>query len=385
MSKRGSRPALASAFGAFVRSESVGGAILIAIVAIAMLLANSPFAMVVHDILAHPIWLEHHGRVMSLLEWINNGLMSVFFLGVGIEIRRELVSGELSSSASRRLPVIAAIGGMIVPAAIYLICNLGSDAVRGWAIPSATDIAFSLGILSLLRRRVPRSVWVFVAALAIIDDLGAVIVIALFYSTGLSLPYLIAAVLLVGLLFMLNRRSKSNLPASLASGILLWYCLLQAGIHPTIAGAATGLLISPSLSLIRFEHALTSIVAFLIIPLFALANAGVSIDPTAINALVSDPVSVGIVLGLVLGKPVGITGAVLIVRRIERREEPALKYLIGAAMLCGIGFTMSLFITQLSFADARLLEGAKLAILTASLISGIAGFSYLRVASAKAA
>lgn len=365
-------------FNDFVRSESFGGVILIIVVIAALAIANSSFSTSFNDILSAPLWLEHHGHTMSVFEWINDGLMSVFFLGVGIEIRRELTSGDLAQPSSRILPVFAAIGGMLVPAAIYVIFNSKSQYLGGWAIPSATDIAFSLGILSLLGSRIPKSVKIFVTALAIIDDLGAVVIIALFYGAGVSLPYLTSASLIVISQIIVARKSKTPMLAILALGVLLWFSLLEAGIHPTIAGVTTGLALPNSAFSDRFERRLNPIIAFFIVPIFAIVNAGVTIDSGAIRTMVESSVSLGIMIGLFVGKPLGITAASLLAKRFGGTIRMRTRLLVGASMLCGIGFTMSLFITQLAFTDWRPTAEAKLAILLGSVLSGLLGYTYLR-------
>ncbi|MBS1903202.1 MAG: Na+/H+ antiporter NhaA [Bacteroidetes bacterium] len=368
-----------SVFTAFFRSEATGGIVLIVTTIVSLVLANSPLADHFTSIITQPVLLEHNGHTLTILDWINDGLMSLFFLGVGMEIRRELTRGELSTPTARRLPVIAAIGGMAAPALIYLAVAGNGVAARGWAIPSATDIAFSLGVLSLLGDRITRSVRIFVAALAIIDDLGAVVIIALFYGGSLSLPYLVASVVLILLIWGIAHRGTATLWLILFTGVVLWYLLLQSGIHPTLAGVMTGLLLPASQIQEQFERRLNPIIAFGIVPLFALVNAAVPIHGNSMIETITTGAGLGVLLGLIVGKPVGITVAALLARGRSAGSSIPIKQLVGAAMLCGIGFTMSLFITQLAFTAPNLIDQAKLAILCGSLLSGIIGYAYLRV------
>jgi len=327
--------------------------------------------------------------------WINDLLMAVFFLLVGLEIKRELVEGELSTPAQALGPVVAALGGMIMPALVYAGLNLGPHgALQGWAIPMATDIAFAVGILTLLGPRVPAALKVFLMALAIIDDLGAIVVIALFYTQGIGWGALGLAAVLSGALFAMNRARVMRLDAYLVTGLLLWACVLQSGLHPTIAGVITALAVpvrdpqggSP---LERAEHALHPWVAFGILPLFAFANAGVPLQGLSPAAL-ADPVPLGIAAGLLLGKPLGVCGAVWLFRR-GRGEAGwpggvSARAFAGLGLLCGIGFTMSLFIGLLAFGDADPGHqlGLKLGVLGGSLLAGGLGAALLASAAAPA-
>ncbi len=365
----------------------------------------------------------------TLGHWINDGLMALFFLTVGLEIKRELLVGELAELRSALLPLIAALGGMLVPAALFLAFNAGSSAARGWGIPTATDIAFSLGVLSLVGKRAPPSLRVFLAAFAIADDLGAVLIISLFYTSALSLPWLGGAALVALLLFALNRLGVQRLFPYLAGGVLLWFCLLESGVHATVAGVLLALFI-PSRSglseelfsrvssrilasfdqaegleghpilnpgrqravralervlsqveppLQRLERRLHPWVSFFIMPLFALANAGVAFAGSAGGAIGSR-LFLGILLGLALGKPLGIVLAALTGRALGLVRYPSgmgVRQLVGAGLLGGIGFTMSLFISGLAFAARSQLDQSRLAILAASALSAALGVAWL--------
>lgn len=366
-------------------SQSAAGLILIATAAVALAIANSPLGP------GYEALLHGHLGPLSVMHWINDGLMALFFLLVGLEIKREMLDGQLSTWSRRLLPGIGALGGMAVPAVIYLAFNMRPTA-RGWAIPAATDIAFALGVISLLGSRVPASLRIFLAALAFIDDLGAVIIIALFYTANLSLVDLAAAV--VALLFTLNRKGVRRLLPYLLLGALLWLLVLRSGIHATLAGVILALTIpmdaTPAQSdsdatspLHRLEHALHAPVGFLIVPLFALANAGVSFLNLPAQALTA-PVTLGVAAGLLLGKPLGVFGLSAIAIRLRLADAPAHAsrwQMFGIALLCGIGFTMSLFIALLAFPTSPILVAeAKIGILAGSLASGLLGFVALRLA-----
>ncbi|HJT39991.1 MAG TPA: Na+/H+ antiporter NhaA, partial [Sphingobium sp.] len=331
---------------------------------------------------------------LSLHHWVNDGLMAIFFLLVGLEIKREVMDGQLSSWPRRILPGIAAAGGMAVPALIYLAFNSGST-VRGWAIPAATDIAFALGVIALLGNRVPVSLRVFLTALAIIDDLGAVAIIAFFYTAKLSLFDLGGAAAVVALLFVLNRLGVRRLAPYLLIGVLLWVLVLRSGIHATLAGVILAFAIplqgtpgKPDVEecspLHRLEHLLHLPVGVLIVPIFGLANAGVPVLGLQADALTA-PVTVGVGLGLLIGKVAGVFGTSMIAIRLGLADMPAHAgrlQMLGIALLCGIGFTMSLFITLLAFSgDALLQSEAKIGILAGSLLSGLLGYILLRVAN----
>jgi NhaA family Na+:H+ antiporter len=329
---------------------------------------------------------------MDVHHWVNDGLMALFFLLVGLEIKREWVDGELSSWRRRVLPGVGALGGMAVPALIYVVIQQGDPAtLRGWAIPAATDIAFALGILSLLGRRVPVSLKIFLTALAILDDLGAVLIIALFYTASLEAWALAgAAVALAGLIAM-NRLKVTALTPYLIVGLALWWLVLQSGVHATLAGVALALTIpirpSPAAPddatspLHRLEHGLIPWVAFLVLPVFGFANAGVSFAGMGLGDLLA-PIPLGVAAGLFLGKQIGIFGFVWLAVRLGIAERPAKAswaQIYGVALLCGIGFTMSLFIGLLAFADPALQDATKLGVLAGSGLSAALGYLVLRI------
>ena len=370
----------------FIRWEAASGVVLIVATIFALAWANSP-ASLGYETLCHA-----HFRIgsheISLMHAVNDGLMVIFFLLVGLEIKRELLVGELASAKKAALPIAGAIGGMVVPAAIYLVVvTIAGDTThrRGWAVPMATDIAFALGVLSLLGSRVPASLRVFLAALAIADDLGAVMVIALFYAGALSMPALIAAAALLAGLVALNRLGVRSLSPYLIVGVGLWVAVLMSGIHATIAGVllASTIPVSGSHSpLERLEHALQPWVAFAIMPVFAFVNAGVRVVGGEHGSMLA-PVPMGIALGLLLGKQFGVFGAVVAVVNIGWATLPSgatWQQTYAVACLCGIGFTMSLFVASLAFVSAADLEAAKLAILAASAIAAGLGTGVLLAA-----
>ena len=369
---------------AFFRQEASGGIVLMTSAALALIVANSTLGPAYFDTLHVDL------AGMSLLHWINDGLMALFFLLVGLEIKRELAEGALSTWPRRALPGIAAAGGMIVPALIYVALNVGSpETLRGWAIPAATDIAFALGVLALLGSRAPVSLKIFLTALAILDDLGAVLIIAFFYASELSLTYLGLAALTLAALFALNRAGITRLAFYLVLGAVLWVFVLKSGIHATLAGVALAAAIplrsrgavehahSP---LHRLEHALTPWIAFLIVPIFGFANAGVSLSGMTPSAML-DPVPLGVAAGLFFGKQIGVFGFAWIAIRLQLASLPAHAtwlQLYGVAALCGIGFTMSLFIGLLAFADPHLQDEAKMGVLAGSLLSALVGWLIIR-------
>jgi Na+:H+ antiporter, NhaA family len=379
---------LSQTFQNFVRSEKAGGLLLVACTALAMALANSPAGPGIAD-----LWREVY-LGLSLEHWINDALMAVFFLFVGLELERELHNGELSDWRNAVLPVVAALGGAIVPAAIHLSLNTGTPTQDGAGIPMATDIAFALGVLALVGNRVPLSLRIFLTALAVIDDLLAIVVIAVFYTHTLQLNWLLGAlVVFVGLL-LLNQRRVMALWPYLLGGAFLWWLMLKSGIHPTLAGVMLAFAIpfsaraedetSPSHRLEDFLH---RPVAFLVLPLFALANTGLVIGVGWTAGLVSAN-GLGIIGGLALGKPLGIVLASLLAIRLGWSRMPAdltWRHLLGAGLLGGIGFTMAIFIANLAFSGRpELVDGSKMAILAGSLASGLAGWLWLRFACATA-
>ncbi|TYR37505.1 Na+/H+ antiporter NhaA [Sphingobacterium phlebotomi] len=376
----------------FTDSPTSGGIILFICVLISLTIANSPFGAAFENILNTPLGFETasvHLRYTTAL-WINDGLMAIFFLLVGLEIKRELVSGELSTPRQALLPIFCAFGGAIVPAGIYFAVNQGTETVSGWGIPMATDIAFALAVIAMLGKRVPASLKVFLAALAIVDDLIAILVIAIFYSAELHTIYLGYAAAILALLFIFNRLGVRSLIFYLIPGLFIWYFVHHSGIHATIAGVLTAMTIPLATKgkkeppLLKLEHALTTPVNFLIVPLFALANTAIRFEEGMLEGLVS-PLGIGIIVGLVLGKPVGVylmTKLAILLRIGSIPQGASWAQIIGVGLLAGIGFTMSIFIALLSFSDNLLIAEAKFSILVASLLSGITGYILLsRVAT----
>jgi NhaA family Na+:H+ antiporter len=368
----------------FLASEAAGGVVLMAAAVLALIVANSRFSA------GYFALLEGYVGPLSVLHWVNDALMAVFFLLVGLEIKREFVSGQLAAWPQRILPGAAAAGGMAAPALIYVAVNLGTpENLRGWAIPSATDIAFALGVLALLGRRVPASLKVFLVALAIIDDLGAVAIIAAFYTAELSGLWLGAAAVTLAALVVLNRAGVKALSPYLVLGAVLWAVVLKSGVHATLAGVALALTIPidaehKASPLHRLEHALHGWVAFLVVPVFGFANAGVSFADMSLASLLA-PVPLGIALGLFAGKQIGVFGVAWLLIKLRLAGKPdgaTLVQLYGVALICGIGFTMSLFIGLLAFPAAPALQDAvKLGVLGGSLISALTGAAVLLVAS----
>ncbi|WP_268799163.1 Na+/H+ antiporter NhaA [Pseudomonas huanghezhanensis] len=376
-------PRAIAIMASFLASESAGGLVLMGAALAAIIVANSPLAPGYFAAL-HSVW-----GGLSIELWINDGLMAIFFLMVGLEIKREVLAGGLSSWSQRALPGFAAAGGMLVPALIYLAVNWGNpETLGGWAIPAATDIAFALGVLSLLGKRVPTSLKVFLAALAILDDLGAVTIIALFYSTGLNMPMLLASFATLAVLIVMNRMGVRRLLPYLLLGLLLWFFVLQSGVHATLAGVALALCIplgkpeeearSPLLFL---EEKMHYWVAFAVVPIFGFANAGVSLSGITLGNLL-DPVPLGVALGLFVGKQIGVFLAAVVAIRAGVAVLPEgsnWAQLYGVALLCGIGFTMSLFIGNLAFpGQAHLIDEVKVGVLIGSILSAIFGVLLLR-------
>lgn len=372
----------------FLDNEASGGLVLMAAAVLAILVANSPLAEAYFHI------LHVYVGPLSIQHWANDALMAVFFLLVGLEIKREMLDGQLSSWGRRILPGAAAAGGMLFPALFYVALNWSDPAsLRGWAIPTATDIAFALGVISLFGSRVPASLKIFLAALAIIDDLGAVIVIAVFYTAELNMMALGGTAIVLAVLYGLNRAKVMALWPYLTLGILLWLLVFASGVHATLAGVALALTIplkptpgtpeaSPAESpLHRLENYLHKPVAFVIVPIFGLANAGVSLAGVSLGVF-SEPLTMGIALGLMLGKLVGVVGTVALLVKLGLAQLPAKAswgQMIGTAFLCGIGFTMSLFIGLLAFDDPTVQDHVKIGILIGSVASGILGAICLAV------
>ena len=385
-----------SALRAFLSGEAAGGILLMAAAALAMIIANSSIAASYSHILHLIIGPELTPKLgpMTVHLWINDGLMAIFFLLVGLEIKREFVDGHLSTWAVRALPMVAAAAGMIVPAIIYLAVAGGDPALqRGWAIPAATDIAFAIGVLALLGSRAPASLKLFLTTVAIVDDMGAVAIIALFYTAELNIAALIAAGGIWLVMMMFNRFRVNALWPYLILAVLLWYATLLSGVHATIAGVMAAFAIpfrrtfaapdAEDSTLHRLEHALVKPVAFFIVPIFGFANAGVSLAGISLAALIA-PLPLGIALGLFLGKQLGIFTSVWIVVKLGIAARPAhasWMQVYGVALLCGIGFTMSLFIGGLAFIGPDQGDAVKIGVLMGSILSAISGYLILRFAA----
>ncbi len=373
--------------------EAGAGILLIMVAVAAMVAANSPLAHGYHTLFHGDLPWSPIAKLSNLHLWINDALMALFFFVVGLEIKREVLDGELASPERRRLPVLAAAAGMAVPALVYLALAGGDPAlVRGWAIPAATDIAFALGVLALLGKRVPPSLRLFLLTVAIVDDLGAVAIIALFYTASLKLGWLAFAAAVLALLVGLNRVGVTRgLPYMVLGGVL-WYAVLHSGVHATVAGVLAAFTVPMKLDergdslLLRMEHAMAPLSAYFIVPLFGFANAGVSLSGLS-PADLAAPLPIGIALGLFLGKQIGILGAVWAAVKLKFAQPPAgasWAQLWGMALLCGIGFTMSLFIAQLGFPNSTLLvDEAKIGVLSGSLLSALLGYTVLRLAARK--
>lgn len=374
-------------FRDFFASGSVGGIILLLSVVVSLTIANSAAGERFAAFLETEAGIHTDGFHLSftLLEWVNDGLMAVFFLLVGLEIKRELVEGELSSPQQASLPVFAAFGGAVLPALIYALLNNGQPTAAGWGVPMATDIAFAIGILSLLGDKVPASLKIFLAALAIVDDLIAILVIAVFYSSEIHFTYLATALAIFAALLGLNKLGVRSLAAYLIPGVVIWYLIHHSGVHATIAGVLTALAIptnegAQESPLEKLEHALTKPVNFLIMPVFALVNTNIRFEPGMTQGL-TEPLGLGILLGLFLGKPLGILLTSRLVVKLGWGTMPRKArwgHLLGLGLLGGIGFTMSIFVALLSFADPHYQLTAKFAILTASVASGLVGYGVLR-------
>jgi len=420
---------LGTTFQDFFASSTAGGIIILLCTAVAMLWINSPWSETYEHLIHAPVNIQVFSLVLnfSFAHFVNDALMVIFFVAVGLEIKRELLVGELSSRKRAMLPMIAAVFGMVGPAVVYLAFNGGTDAARGWGTPVATDIAFALGILALVGPRIPLGVKVFLAALAIVDDLLSVLVIALFYSSNLNMAMLMWSAIITGVLYIGNRMGVQTIKFYIVLGIALWVCVLGSGVHATIAGVVLAMTIParrklngpeffttaralvdevlrrPDVDddeatqmdavhdleklaervqtpLHRIEHALQPYVSFVIMPIFALVNSGVAVDASLLAGIFS-PVSLGIALGLFIGKQLGVTAAVWASVRLGIAILPqnsSMMQIYGVSLLCGIGFTMALFVANLAFIDPAHLNEAKLAILIGSTISAIAGTIVLR-------
>ncbi|WP_255323037.1 Na+/H+ antiporter NhaA [Lysobacter sp. K5869] len=383
------------ALSEFFRLEAAGGIVLIAAAVLALIAANSPLHAAYEAFREIPVQVRVGALDISkpLLLWINDGLMAIFFLVVALEIKREALSGQLAERSQLVLPMVCAIAGVVVPALLFFAFNRDDPAaMRGWAVPTATDIAFALGVLALLGSRVPAAMKLLLSTIAVVDDLIAILIIAFFYSHGLSVTALIWAAVALAAMWLLNRRGVKSLGPYLALGVVLWVCVLKSGVHATLAGVATGLLIphvdkrnniddeTEHSPLETLEHALHPWVAYAILPLFAFVNAGLSLGGIEMKDMLA-ALPMGVVIGLVVGKPIGIVGAALLMRALGWARFPAgmdLRAMIGLGLMCGIGFTMSLFIASLAYQDPLLYEEAVLGILGASLLSAVIGYFWLR-------
>jgi len=386
---------LSKSFKWFFQLEAASGLILLIAAIIALVVSNSNYSDYYFANLEQYLFIgiNEFGLKLSLHHWINDLLMAVFFFFVTLEIKREFIQGELSNLKKAMLPIIAAVGGMVVPALFYVAINFGnSETLNGWAIPSATDIAFSLGILSLLGSRVPISLKIFLTALAIIDDLGAILIIAFFYSGDLSINYLGLILISYIFLLILNKLGVKFFSPYLLIGIFMWFFTYKSGIHATIAGVLLASTIPHRLKdkdfslLIKIEHAISPYVAFMIMPLFAFANAGVSLEGITLSSLMM-PVPLGILLGLFFGKQVGVMFFSFIAVKFGIAQMPDNSNwisLYGVSILTGIGFTMSLFVGNLAFADnTQYIDGVKIGVLAGSLLSTIFGYFALSIATKK--
>jgi NhaA family Na+:H+ antiporter len=373
-------------FREFLRSGQLGGFILLFCVVLSLGIANSSWGPAFEGLLEKEIGYQSGSLKLhySAMQWINDGLMAIFFLLVGLEIKRERIEGELSTIKKATMPVFAALGGMIAPSIIYSTFNYGSPTLNGWGIPMATDIAFALAIISMLGNKVPASLKIFLAALAIVDDLGAILVIALFYSGSIHTSYLISAAGIVLLLAIFNYLGVKKLAFYLIPGIFLWYFIHHSGVHATIAGVLLAFCIptnpvKETSPLEKLEHLLLKPVNFFIMPIFALANTNIRFEKSMIDGLAS-PLGLGIILGLVLGKPLGVLGFSWLSVKMGLSALPSKatwKHLFGLGLLAGIGFTMSIFIAMLSFDNPEYQTAAKFCILFASALAGLSGYRFL--------
>lgn len=379
-------------FKVFFKSSNAGGILLFVCVILSLIVANTPMAASLQNLLDYKIGYESESIHLnySILLWVNDGLMAIFFLLVGLEIKREIVEGELSSPKKASLPILCAIGGAVVPAIIYLSLNAGKDTSSGWGIPMATDIAFALAVINLLGNKIPSSLKIFLAALAIVDDLIAILVIALFYSSGIDVTYLMYGGAGLAILIAMNRMNIQNPYLYLIPGVFIWYFVHHSGIHATIAGVLVAITIPTNDTAVespleRLEHALVKPVNFFIIPLFAFANTNITLESDMINGL-TNSLGLGIGLGLLVGKPVGILLTSYLCSKLKISSLPLganWMHILGVGLLAGIGFTMSIFIGILSFASPIYVAEAKLSILISSLLAGIIGFIVLRLQSNK--
>ena len=379
----------------FFKLEAASGLILLIAAILALLVSNSNLSELYFEILEKYLFIgiNEFGLKLSVHHWINDALMAIFFFFVTLEIKREFIQGELSNIKQALLPIIAAVGGMVVPALFYIVINFGnSETINGWAIPSATDIAFSLGILSLLGSRVPVSLKIFLTALAIIDDLGAILIIAFFYSGDLSIPYLSLILISYIILLILNKFSIKIFIPYLIVGLCMWFFTYKSGIHATIAGVLLATTIPHRLKkhdfslLVKIEHGISPYVAFIIMPIFAFANAGVNLDGLSLSSLLS-PVPLGILLGLFFGKQIGVLLFSYVSVKLKFADMPNNSNWLSiycVSILTGIGFTMSLFVGNLAFIEnTQYIDGVKIGVLSGSLLSTIFGYFILIISAKK--
>ncbi len=369
--------------------DASAGILLILVAAAAMLAANSPLAAEYNQLINGKFGWYPHAKLSSIHYIVNDGLMAVFFFVVGLEVKREIVAGQLSDPKARRLPMVAAAAGMAVPAMVFMLVSGGGEYSRGWAIPAATDIAFAMGVLGLLGNRVPASLRLFLLTVAIVDDIGAVLVIAFFYTAKIYLPWLFASIIVFGLMVLLNRMKVSSFTPYILLALVLWYCVLNTGVHATIAGVVAALTIpmhskQGNSMLERLEHGLAPWSAYLVVPVFGFANAGVALTGMSLSNLL-DPLPVAIAAGLVIGKQLGIFSIIWISEKVgfaPRPDNASWLEVWGISILCGIGFTMSLFIGLLAFEGNQfLIDEAKIGILTGSAISAVLGYVLLRLST----
>lgn len=377
-------------------SEAKQGILLILVAAAALILANSEFSQAYNGWFNNPLAWTPIPKLTTAHLWINDGLMAIFFFVVGLEVKREIVEGQLSSADQRRLPVLAAVGGMALPALVYLAIAGGEPGLsRGWAIPAATDIAFAMGVLGLLGKRVPASLRLFLLTVAIVDDIGAVAIIALFYTASIKMVWLGAAAAVLAAMMLLNRANYGRPWPYILLALILWYCVLHSGVHATIAGVLAALTIpmrgvNDDTMLERIEHTLAPWNAYLVVPVFGFANAGVALAGLGIDEFLA-PLPVAVAAGLVVGKQLGIFATVFLACKLGLAKRPAnasWPEVWGVSILCGIGFTMSLFIGELAFPGANetaqlLRDEAKIGILGGSIVSALLGFGILRMTSIK--
>ena len=386
-------PSTARALLEFLRTEAGGGVVLLGATVVALVWANSPWQGAYDELWHHELAIGSGGWAVreSLGHWVNDALMAVFFFVVGLEIKRELVRGELQDRRAAALPVVAAVGGMVVPALLFLAVVGPGDAGDGWGIPMATDIAFAVGVLAILGDRVPRGLKVFLLTLAIVDDIGAIVVIAVFYAGDFAIGWFVSALAAVALVILVRSLGVAWPLAYVPLGVAAWYCTYRSGIHPTIAGVALGLL-TPATPvrgrevLEELEHRLHPLSSYVVIPIFALANAGVVLDRQAISDAVGSRLTWAVIAGLVVGKLAGISGAALVAARTGLGRFPegvGRGDVVGAGALGGIGFTVSLFITGLAFESAALQAEAKMGILAGSLVAALLGAAILSRRSRK--